>query len=115
VRLLHLISTRSDIDHPLCRDCTHALLQSLQATAEELKRERDGYIAFANKELRKEKEREAEGLSKEETDKKIEKLKVEERSLIEQLKELEIEEQQLSEELANLEQEESLLELEEAK
>jgi beclin len=87
----------------------------LQATAEELKRERDGYIAFANKELRKEKEREAEGLSKEESEKKIEKLKVEETTLIEQLKDLEKEERQLAEELANLEQEESLLDLEEAK
>ncbi|THV05007.1 APG6-domain-containing protein, partial [Dendrothele bispora CBS 962.96] len=114
VRLLNLISSRSDIDHPLCRDCTHALLHSLQTTAEELKRERDGYIAFANKELRKEKGREAEGMSKEESEKKIEKLTVEERSLVEQLKQLELEEQQLAEELANLEQEEHLLELEEA-
>ncbi|KAF5370681.1 hypothetical protein D9758_001828 [Tetrapyrgos nigripes] len=113
VRLLHLISTRSDIDHPLCRECTHTLLASLQTTAEELKRERDGYLAFANKELRKEKEREAEGLSKEESEKKIEKLMLEEKSLIEQLKDYETDERQLAEELSHLEQEETLLASEE--
>ncbi|EEB91741.1 hypothetical protein MPER_09852 [Moniliophthora perniciosa FA553] len=73
---------------------------------DETKKERDGYIAF-EKEVRKERERDAQGMSKEEAEKKIEKLKVEERMAVEQLVEAEREQQLLDEELRALEQEES--------
>ncbi|KAF5389458.1 hypothetical protein D9757_004257 [Collybiopsis confluens] len=113
VRLFNLISSRTDIDHPLCTECTQVLLVSLQRQLDETKKERDGYIAF-EKEVRKERERESHGLSKEEAERKIEKLKLDEQLAIEQLKEAERERQQLDEELAALEQEEKLLELDEA-
>lgn len=80
---------------------------------EETKKERDGYIAF-EKEVRKERERDGQGLSKEEADKKIENLKADEAQAIQQLKDAEREREQLDEDLRLLEAEEKALELEEA-
>ena len=113
LRLFNLLSTRTDIDHPLCTECSQILLNSLRRQLDEIKKERDGYIAF-EKEVRKEKEREGQGLSKEESEKRIEKLKADERNAIEQLKEAEREREQLDEELKALEAEEEALEQEEA-
>ncbi|KAJ3570398.1 hypothetical protein NP233_g4440 [Leucocoprinus birnbaumii] len=112
-RLFNLLSTRTEIDHPLCAECTQILLKSLNRQLEETKKERDGYIAF-EKEIRKERDREAQGLTKEEAEKKIERLKHEERIAIEQLKEAEREREQLDEELRLLELDEKALEAEEA-
>ncbi|KAF7315400.1 Glutamate-cysteine ligase catalytic subunit [Mycena indigotica] len=112
--LFTLLSSRTDIDHPLCAECTHILLSSLQKQLDETKRERDGYIAF-EKEVRKERERDAQGISKEEADKKIEKLKLDERQTIQQLRVAEQERVQLEDELRVLEQEEKALEEEEAR
>ncbi|KAJ7262219.1 beclin 1 protein [Mycena haematopus] len=114
VRLFNLLSARTDIDHPLCAECTQILLASLQRQLDETKRERDGYIAF-EKEVRKERERDGQGMSKEEAEKKIEKLKLDERLAIEQLKVAEQERVQLDEELSALEEEEKALEEEEAR
>ncbi|TBU61632.1 APG6-domain-containing protein [Dichomitus squalens] len=114
LRLFNLLSSRTDLDHPLCAECTHILLGTLTRQLEETKKERDGYIAF-EKEVRKEKEREsAAGTGKAEVEGKIERLKDEERLAIEQLKAAERERQQLEEELKNLEHEETALEEEEA-
>ncbi|PPQ68039.1 hypothetical protein CVT25_014500 [Psilocybe cyanescens] len=112
-RLFNLLSTRTDIDHPLCAECTQILLTSLQRKLDETKKERDGYIAF-EKEVRKEKEKESQSLSKEEAERKIDKLKQEEATAIEQLKEAEREREQLDFELRQLEMNEQALELEEA-
>lgn len=112
-RLFNILSTRTDIDHPLCAECTQILLATLQRQLDETKKERDGYIAF-EKEVRKERERDGQSLNKEEADKKIEKLKGEERSAIDQLKEAEREREQLDEELKLLELDEKALELEES-
>ncbi|KAF7321268.1 Glutamate-cysteine ligase catalytic subunit [Mycena kentingensis (nom. inval.)] len=114
VRLFNLLSARTDIDHPLCAECTQVLLNSLQRQLDETKRERDGYIAF-EKEVRKERERDAQGMSKEEAEKKIEKLKLDERLAIDQLKVAEQERMQLEDELRALEEEEKALEEEEAR
>lgn len=113
VRLFNLLSTRTDIDHPLCAECTQILLRTLQKQLDETKNERDGYIAF-EKAVRKEREREAQGLSREDTEKRIEKLKQEEQLAIEELKEAEREREQLDEELRLLELDEKTLEAEEA-
>lgn len=114
LRLFNLLSSRTDLDHPLCAECTHILLGTLTRQLEETKKERDGYIAF-EKEVRKEKEREgAAGASKSEAEARIERLKDEERLAIEQLRAAERERQQLEEELRGLEREEKALEDEEA-
>lgn len=112
-RLFSLLSARTEIDHPLCAECTQILLTTLQRQLDETKKERDGYIAF-DKEVRKEREKDVQGLTKEEADKKVEKLKTEERLAIEQLKEAERERQQLDEELRLLELDEKAVEVEEA-
>ena len=112
-RLFNLLSTRTDIDHPLCAECTQILLTNLQRQLDETKKERDGYIAF-EKEVRKERERESQGLSKEEAERKIEKLKQEEALAVEQLKEAEREREQIDFELCQLEINEKALEAEEA-
>ncbi|KAF8160746.1 beclin 1 protein [Crassisporium funariophilum] len=112
-RLLNLLSTRTEIDHPLCAECTQILLTNLQRQLDETKKERDGYIAF-EKEVRKERERELQGLTKEDAEKKIERLKQEEVFAIEQLKEAEREREQLDLELQQLELDEKGLESEEA-
>ncbi|KAJ3507629.1 hypothetical protein NLJ89_g6196 [Agrocybe chaxingu] len=111
-RLFNLLSTRTDIDHPLCAECAQTLLISLQRQLDETKKERDGYIAF-EKEIRKERDRESQGPSKEEAEKKIEKLKQEEEHAIKQLKLAEREREQLDGELRQLEADEKALELEE--
>lgn len=113
LRLFNLLSSRTDLDHPLCAECTDNLLGELSRQLEETKKTRDGYIAF-EKEVRKEKERERDGPSKGEVDVKIEKLKEEERIAVEQLKAAEKEHAQLQEDLKALELEEKALEEEEA-
>lgn len=113
VRLFNLLSTRTEIDHPLCSECAQILLTNLQRQLDETKKERDGYIAF-EKEVRKERDKEGRGLTQEDANKKIEKLKVEEGLAIEQLKEAERERAQLDEELRLLELDEKRLEAEEA-
>ncbi|OAX39119.1 APG6-domain-containing protein [Rhizopogon vinicolor AM-OR11-026] len=113
MRLFNVLSTRTDIDHPLCAECTQILLSSLQRQLDETKKERDGYIAF-EKEVRKERERESLDLSKQDAEKKIERLKFEEQAAIEQLRLADRERDQLDEELKLLEAEEKALEEEEA-
>jgi beclin len=113
------MSSRTDIDHPLCAECTHILLSNLERQLEETKRERDGYLAF-EREVRKEKEKEKErigkglAMGKDEAERKIDMLKQEEWVAIEQLKEAEREREQLEEELRSLELAEKALEEEEA-
>lgn len=112
MRLFNLLTTRADIDHPLCAECTQILLSSLQRQLDETRKERDGYIAF-EKELKKEREREGQNMSRDEAEKGIENLKAEERVAIEQLRLAEREREQLDEELRALELEERVLEEEE--
>lgn len=112
MRLFNLLTTRTDIDHPLCAECTQILLSSLQRQLDETRKERDGYIAF-EKELRKERERESQDMSRNEAEKRIENLKAEERIAVEQLRLAEREREQLDEELRVLELEERVLEEEE--
>ncbi|KAI4206598.1 MAG: hypothetical protein LQ346_000988 [Caloplaca aetnensis] len=45
-RLFELLSARSDIDHPICTECTELLLSSLKARLSSAQKERDAYISF---------------------------------------------------------------------
>lgn len=45
-RLFEILSSRSDIDHPICTECTDLLLSSFQARLSAATKERDAYIAF---------------------------------------------------------------------
>ncbi|EJD02941.1 APG6-domain-containing protein [Fomitiporia mediterranea MF3/22] len=106
-KLFSLLSSRTDLDHPLCTECTDSLLKALGEQLKDTMRERDGYLAF-EKELKKEKQREEESV--EEIERRIERLKEEERLAIEDLREAQAEKEQLEEELRALELEEKDLE-----
>ena len=45
-RLFEIISSRSDIDHPVCAECTDLLLSQLQSRLSASTKERDAYITF---------------------------------------------------------------------
>ncbi|ODH27353.1 hypothetical protein ACO22_04214 [Paracoccidioides brasiliensis] len=45
-RLFEIISARSDIDHPICTECTDMLIEGLQKRLQTGTKERDAYISF---------------------------------------------------------------------
>lgn len=45
-RLFEIVSARSDIDHPICTECTDLLLTSLRNRLSAATKERDAYIAY---------------------------------------------------------------------
>ena len=45
-RLFEILSSRSDIDHPICAECTDLLLSQLQTRLSASTKERDAYITF---------------------------------------------------------------------
>ena len=45
-KLFEILSARSDIDHPVCVECTELLLEELQKKLEAATRERDAYVGF---------------------------------------------------------------------
>lgn len=45
-RLFEVISARSDIDHPICTECTDMLVEGLQKRLTTATKERDAYITF---------------------------------------------------------------------
>ncbi|KAL1836315.1 hypothetical protein VTJ49DRAFT_5310 [Mycothermus thermophilus] len=45
-KLFEILSARSDIDHPVCVECTDVLLEELQKKLDATVRERDAYVAF---------------------------------------------------------------------
>jgi len=46
MRLFEVLSSRSDIDHPICSECTDLVMNSLQQRQATVNRERDAYIDF---------------------------------------------------------------------
>ena len=45
-KMFELLSARSDVDHPICSDCTELLLTSMQGHLAASLKERDAYIGF---------------------------------------------------------------------
>lgn len=45
-RLFEILSARSDIDHPICSECTELVLDGLQKRQTSVIRERDAYVQF---------------------------------------------------------------------
>jgi len=118
LRLYSHLSSKTEVDHPLCDECTHLLITLLNRQLGDLKKERDLYIG-AEKELRKEREREMTesskfGSSNTEIERKIEALKEEEKRAIEELRGAQQESEGLEAELRALELEEKELEEKEA-
>ncbi|MCJ1284928.1 autophagy protein 6 [Xylographa opegraphella] len=108
-RLFEILSSRSDIDHPICAECTEILLASMEARLAASIKERDAYTAFL-KELKNSIPSESE-VAKAEAELIIVNEK-QEKALIE-LKALEEERDILSDEVAELEAESRALDREE--
>ncbi|RDW81685.1 beclin 1 [Aspergillus mulundensis] len=110
-RLFDIISARSDIDHPICTECTDMLVEGLQQRLVEATKERDAYITFLrnlNSSVPTQEELEAAEKSLKET------LEAEEAAYAE-LVALEKEKVDLDEEIAQLEEESRQLDYEEEK
>ncbi|CAK7230551.1 Vacuolar protein sorting-associated protein atg6 [Sporothrix bragantina] len=48
-KLFEIMSARSDIDHPVCVECTEMLVEGLQQRLDAATRERDAYVSFLKK------------------------------------------------------------------
>ncbi|KAF5982155.1 hypothetical protein FBULB1_4405 [Fusarium bulbicola] len=110
-RLFEILSARSDIDHPICVECTEMLVEGLQKKLEVASRERDAYVkhlkeAKANKPSEEDMKSQEEALRKAEQDRA---------TAMEELKKLESEKTSLDEELVALEEESRQLDKEEEK
>ena len=108
-RLFEILSSRSDIDHPICNECTDLLLSQLNNRLLASTKERDAYITFL-KELRNSAPTEAE-VEKARSDLKAAKLAEDE--AFAELLALEKEKAKLEEEIADLDAESRKLELSE--
>jgi beclin len=109
-RLFSILSSHSDIDHPICTDCTSLLLQSFTARLAAATRERDAYAGF----LRHLQQTSSKG-SNDDMDvaKELEELERQDEQAYNELLELEAEKAALEEELVDLEEESRQFELEE--
>ncbi|GES58873.1 autophagy protein Apg6 [Aspergillus terreus] len=108
-RLFEIISSRSDIDHPICAECTEMLVDGLQKRLVDATKERDAYISFLrniNSSVPSAEEVEAAERSLKET------LEAEQAAFAE-LVQLEKEKAALDEEIGRLEEESRELDLEE--
>ncbi|KAG9243397.1 autophagy protein Apg6-domain-containing protein [Calycina marina] len=110
-RLFEILSSRSDIDHPVCVECTELLVDGLQRRLEAVSKERDAYVVFlkqvntdipTEEEIKKSKEL-------------LEKARIEEAAAIEELKKIEKEKDAVDEENAQLEEQARLLDIQEEK
>ena len=110
-RLFEILSSRSDIDHPICVECTELLVDGLQKRLEAASKERDAYVGFlkqVNAEIPTEEEiKESREL--------LAKARGEEHAAIEELKKLEKEKKAVDEEIAQLEEQARALDVEEEK
>lgn len=108
-KLFEILSSRSDIDHPICVECTELLIDGLQKRLEAATRERDAYIRFLKQvsaEIPTEEELQ-------ESQTRLEKAKGEESAAMDELLRLEKEKEEVDEEISQLEEKASALDLDE--
>lgn len=108
-RLFEILSARSDIDHPICSECTELLLDGLQKRQSSVVRERDAYVEFLKKaqdDVPKEEE-------KAKTKHDLEDTQRREREALRELEALEAEKAKMEDEIAKLDAEADGLEEEE--
>jgi beclin len=100
-RLFEILSARSDIDNPICVECTELLIETLQKRVASATRERDAYVDFlrtANADIPSEEEVHQAQLS-------LDTLKDKEQKALSDLERLEAEKAALTKELMALEEE----------
>ncbi|TVY84142.1 Vacuolar protein sorting-associated protein atg6 [Lachnellula suecica] len=110
-RLFEILSARSDIDHPVCVECTEMLVEGLQKRLETATKERDAYVGFlkqVNADIPTDEE-------VKESQEQLAEARADEAAAIEELKKLEKEKAGVDEEIAALEEEARALDAEEEK
>lgn len=108
-KLHEILSSRSDIDYPVCVECTEMLVEELQKKLEAANKDREAYVGYL-------KEMQAEAPTDEElkaTEDSLKKTKQSEAEALEMLKQLEEEKAQLNEQILRLEDESRQLDAEE--
>ena len=108
-KLYEIISSRSDIDHPICVECTEMLVDGLQKKLEAATRERDVYVGYL-------KQIQAEGPSEDDfaaQEEALQRAKRDEADAMEELLRLEREKAAVDDEILALEEESRQLDLEE--
>ncbi|RKF79543.1 Vacuolar protein sorting-associated protein atg6 [Golovinomyces cichoracearum] len=110
-RLFEILTARSDIDFPVCVECTDFLVKELQKRLEATLKERDAYLEFL-KQLNADKPTNDEIRESQEA---LAKAKKDEENAIEELKRLEKEKEEVDQEIAILEDEARALDIEEQK
>ncbi|KAK4168564.1 autophagy protein Apg6-domain-containing protein [Cladorrhinum sp. PSN259] len=100
-KLFEILSSRSDIDHPVCVECTDTLLEELKKRFDATTRERDAYVSFL-KELQASAPTDEELRAQEEA---LRKAQQAEASAREEIRQLEKEKAELENELLALEEE----------
>ncbi|KAK4066376.1 Autophagy-related protein 6 [Trichoderma simmonsii] len=108
-RLFEILSARSDIDHPVCVDCTELLVEGLQKKLDSASKERDAYVQYL-KDVQSNRPSDEDVKAWKEALKKAEKDKT---AAMEELKRLEAEKDTLDEEIWALEEESRQLDKEE--
>lgn len=109
-RLFSILSAHSDIDHPICTECSSMLLTSLNTKLATATRERDAYASFLKQLQQAATKHKGE---KESIDKELEQLQKDEETAFSELLQVEEQKRQLENELADLEEENKQLEKEE--
>jgi beclin 1 len=109
MRLFEVLSARSDIDHPICSDCTELLLDSLQKRQADVIRERDAYAEF----VRSAQQDAPTAEEKAETQRALKEARQQEKRALEELEALELEKSKMEVEIAALDSESTALEEEE--
>ena len=110
-RLFEILSARSDIDHPICVECTERLVDQLQKRLSNSSRERDAYVDFlrqANADVPTEEE-----LSQ--ARQELRKIQAQERSAFAELEKLEREKAAMEEEILELDAQARELDIQEEK
>lgn len=108
-KLFEILSARSDIDHPICVECTDLLVEEMQKKLEITSRERDMYVSYL-KELQSDAPTDEEIRAQEIA---LQKAKANEASALTELRRLEQEKTTLDAELLALEEESRQLDGEE--
>lgn len=109
LRLFEILSARSDIDHPICSECTDLLLHGLQQRQITVNREREAYMEF----LKKAQESVPTDEEQRQTQESLVKAKAAEAAALKELEELEAQKAHMEEEIAALDRESVELERDE--
>lgn len=109
MRLFEILSARSDIDHPICSECTDLLLDHLQRRQAGVTREREAYVEF----LKKAQQDIPTDEEKAQTRKSLKNAQDREQQALEELEALEAEKAKMEDELAALDAEAEALDSEE--